>query len=339
MSLSDWGWNDYFAQVFTRGGFRGAPARVISESRGVCRLVAESGEYSAVSREHAVAGDWIAFDAPRSVVTAVLPRRTKISRKQAGREAAEQVLATNVDVIYIVTGLDKDFNVSRIERFLVLATATGASPVIVLNKIDVCTDVADRLADVDAVTGGLIPVFAISALESHSVVRLHGAMEHGQTAVLLGSSGAGKSTIVNALLGQPVQRTADVREHDSRGRHATTGRNLFRLAAGWLLIDTPGIRELEPWAPAAAVAEVFNDIEQIAASCRFRDCRHAGEPGCAVARAVAAGELAERRLLNYGKLKGELRRLERMQDARAQQEEKRAMKAMHRAMRQHYRLQ
>jgi ribosome biogenesis GTPase len=322
MSLEAWGWNEYFdARLSAK--WCGKPARVVFASRGVCRLSEDDRAIAAPPGMEPVAGDWVVYDPTAARVMELLERRTRISRKAAGAPLREQVLAANVDVLFIVAGLDGDYNLRRLERYLVMARQSGTAPVIVLNKSDLCEDALARLGEVDRLTVGVDPVVLVSALDAGSLMQLHRFIEPGQTGVLVGSSGAGKSTIVNALLGEEAQRTCGVRADDSRGRHTTVGRHLFRLPAGWLLIDTPGLRELSPWAPAEAVAQVFEDIEQAAAHCRFRDCRHQGEPGCAVAEAVARGQLDGGRVENYQKLTNEVTELER----------KRRWKIIHKAVR------
>lgn len=325
MSLNAWGWNEYFEAEFSRSQLPGKPARVVFASRGVCRVAGE-GEETWVSThggEQPVTGDWIVYEPLAARAAGLLPRRTRISRKAAGGEVREQVLAANVDVVFLVTGLDADYNLRRLERYLVAVRQSGATPVVVLNKSDLCENALDRATEVDRLTLGAAPVVLISALEAGSAMQLHRYIEPEQTAVLLGSSGAGKSTIANALLGRAQQETRAVRDWDNRGRHTTTGRYLFQVPAGWLLIDTPGLRELEPWAPAAAVCAVFGDVEELAAECRFRDCRHGDEPGCAVRAAAANGRLDPARAENYRKLRDSTTALER----------KRRWKAIHRAMR------
>ncbi|MBI3684564.1 MAG: ribosome small subunit-dependent GTPase A [Acidobacteria bacterium] len=326
MKLSPLGWSEDFTR-----------ARIASETRGHYQLWTADGEYTARlpgawRDERPVAGDWVLWDPDTGLVEALLPRRTRISRKKAGRVWEEQVLAANVDVVFIVTALDHDFNLRRLERYLVAVEGGGAAAVIVLNKADLPDDLLVYMRQVDRLAPS-VPVLLMSALDRGSVAQLHRSVEPGQTAVLVGSSGVGKSTIVNSLLGGELQLTRAVREHDSRGRHATTSRQMFLLDAGWLLIDTPGLRELEPWAGPEAAAAVFEDIQTLAVQCRFRDCRHQGEPGCAVQAAVHTGEMDAVRLASFHKLERELARLERMSDVHAAREHKRKWKQIHKAMR------
>jgi len=229
-----------------------------------------------------------------------------------------------------VNGLDGDFNVRRLERYLILAAESGASPVVVLNKADVCEDVAARVALVAEVAGAA-PIVTVSATQG--VEPLLPFLSTGRTVALLGSSGVGKSTIVNRLLGQDRLRTAEVRESDSRGRHTTTHRELTALPGGGALIDTPGMRELQLWAGADAVDRAFDEIAVAAEQCRFRDCSHSGEPGCAVAAALKSGALSDERFASYRKLRGEARRHELMTDAVAAQAAKKRLKAIHKAFR------
>jgi len=314
VDLREFGWNRFFQDAFAPHIGALTPGRVASENRGHYLLWSSSGEHSAVlagalrdAGPAPVTGDWVGFDLASNRIHAVLPRRTTVSRRQPGRAVAEQVLAANVDVLFVVSALDGDFNLRRLERYLLAAHQSRAQPVIFLNKSDLAEDPIAHLRAAGRLAGG-VPVVPLSALDPASTAQLHSYVELGATAALIGSSGVGKSTIVNSLLGEQAQTTRSLCD-DGRGRHATTARQLFLLPQGWLLIDTPGLRELAPWVEPGAIGAVFADIELLAAGCRFRNCRHDGEPGCAVAEAVADGSLESGRLAGYHKLRRELVRL------------------------------
>lgn len=283
-----------------------------------------------------VVGDWVAariVGPDQAIVEAVLHRRTCFSRRAAGRREEEQPLAANIDLVFLVCGLDGDFNLRRLERYLTLAAESGAAPVVVLNKADVCDGLATQLAATTAVAGNA-PVVALSAREDEVLDGLTPYLATGRTVALLGSSGVGKSTIVNRLLGEDRLLTSEVRESDSRGRHTTTRRELLLLPHGGVLIDTPGMRELQLWAGRESVDRTFDEIAELASACRYADCTHSGEPGCAVAEALAAGTIQPERMQSYRKLLGEARRHEQMTDTLAAQEHKRKMKVLHRAARE-----
>lgn len=258
-----------------------------------------------------VIGDWVAY-APaggggnRARIEVVLPRRTKLSRKAAGERVEEQVVAANVDTVFVMMGLDDDFNLRRLERFLVVVWESGAEPVIVLNKIDLAADSASGAAEAARIGPG-VAVVSIGAKARVGLDRLSPWLVPGRTVALLGSSGVGKSTLVNALAGEELQTTGEVREHDRRGKHTTSFRRLLRLPSGALLVDNPGVREIQLWTAESGDEETFADVEEIAADCRFGDCRHESEPGCAVRAAVEEGRLEETRLASWRALRGELR--------------------------------
>jgi ribosome biogenesis GTPase len=318
-----------------------ALARVIGSQRDHYRLAAGSTEVAAepsgalwhrtpTRAEMPVVGDWVAVrmvGEGQAIVEAVLPRRTLFSRRAAGRAEDEQAIAANIDIVFLVTGLDGDFNPRRLERYLALAAESGAHPVIVLNKSDLCQDLPARIAETSAVSAGA-PVIPASTRAPGGLDELRSYLEPGVTIALLGSSGAGKSSIVNGLLGEERQRTHDVRESDSRGRHTTTSRELIQLPGGAAMIDTPGMRELQLWASQESIDAAFDEISELAATCRFRDCTHSGEPGCAV-----AGSVDDDRLASYQKLQREVRYHEILADPLAAQERKRKWKAIHKAAR------
>jgi len=283
-------------------------------------------------------GDWVVLapapDQGRATIRAILPRRSAFTRKVAGSRTLEQVIAANIDTVFLVVGLDGDFNPRRVERYALLAAESGAEAVAVLNKTDICADVAGRVAEVSAVAP-MLRVFALSARKREGLEALEAYLQPGRTVAFLGSSGAGKSTIINALVGHDLLRTREVREHDSRGRHGSSYRQLLILPGGGLVIDTPGMRELQLWEAGGRLTETFEEIERLADGCRFRDCRHRGEPGCAVQAAVEAGPLSEARLLSYRKLADELAHLAEKVDERARQERRRQHRIIQRAARRH----
>jgi ribosome biogenesis GTPase / thiamine phosphate phosphatase len=336
MNLEQFGWSDFFA----RQRAAGIPARVASACREQFVVWTESGAVDAqpsggLRFESALwpaVGDWVTLRENGLVIERVLERRTTLSRRQPGREANQQVLAANVDVVFIVSGLDRDYNPRRLERYLVVARESGAKPVIVLNKADLADELGFDLEEVvmrtRALAGEAI-VLPLSAMTDRSLETL--AAGPGQTAVMIGSSGAGKSTILNRLLGIEWQRTGAVRAGDDRGRHTTTTRELFMVPGGWLLIDMPGLRELQLWAADEAVHTGFHDIQALAEVCRFRDCTHSCEPGCAV---VSAG-IDEARLANYHKMQRELAFFKRKTNPELERQTRAGWKAVHKAVRRH----
>jgi ribosome biogenesis GTPase len=351
MHLRDLGWDDGFAHQFEpwAGKPHLQPGRVFITFNHICRVYVEGGELEAVvsgrikhraasSSELPVIGDWVVIRRQprerRGAIAAVLPRRTRFSRKVAGQVTAEQVVAANVNVIFIVMSLDMDFSVRRVERYLLLTRDSGAAPVVLLTKPDVSTDVAGQVSAVTALAGDT-PVHVLSPKLNEGIEQVLHYLTPGRTGALLGSSGVGKTTIINRLLGTDARRTKDVRAADSKGRHTTTNRELVMLPNGGLLIDTPGMRELQLWDAGTSVGGTFEDIEERAARCHFADCRHRDEPRCAVKAAVEDGELASDRLESYLKLQDELAFLTRQQDERAQIEVKRKSKTLAKAVRAH----
>jgi len=352
-TLEELGWNDFFKEAFApyaESGF--IPARVVAQlgldrvSTGQAELFADlsgklrhelKGPGGAASRP--VVGDWVAVRPPtgegRAMIHGILPRRSKFSRKVSGQRTDEQVVAANIDTIFLVSGLDGDFNPRRIERYLTAAWDSGASPVVVLNKLDRCADPETCLLEAEAIAMG-VPVHRVSAKTGEGVDALATYLRPGWTVSFLGSSGVGKSTLINRLLGREAQKTGDVREGDDRGRHTTTHRELFLAPGGGLLIDTPGLRELQLWEGDQGIETAFSDVEELAGQCRFADCRHQGEPGCAIVEALASGALTPERMESYRKLQGEIRQVHLRQDELARLEEKKKTKVMHKALRKSY---
>jgi len=333
------GWDDGWEAAFEPHRAEGlAPARVAVQHRGAYDLIGEEGEWRAPASTALVkadalpaVGDWVAVDRERGFVEAVLPRRTELSRKEVWQAAREQVLAANVDVAFLVQALPHDFNVRRLERYLAMAWESGALPVVVLTKTDLVEEVEPWVDEVEAVTLGSAPVVALSAITGDHLEDLRVYFDGNKTAVLLGSSGVGKSTVVNALVGELLLETREVREDDHRGRHTTTHRQLVVLPGGGIVLDTPGMRELQLW--DADLEQTFGDVEEIAAQCRFNDCAHNREPGCAVREALHDGTLSRERWDSYVKLQRELAALERRRNVLARKEELRTYKIRARAQR------
>jgi ribosome biogenesis GTPase len=347
MDLDELGWTAALAEAFVPHAGEGlVPGRVSLEHTHIYRVLTAEGEWlarvsgrlrhhAAARREFPAVGDWVALEPPATsgdaTIRAVLPRRSRFSRRAAGDPTEEQIVAANIDTVFLVAGLDGDFNPRRIERYLLVALDSGASPVIVLNKADLAEDAAAKTAEIRLLAAG-IPVHAVSCRSPASLEVLRQYLTRGQTGALLGSSGVGKSTIVNRLIGHDLLRTRDVRESDSRGRHTSTARQLVPLPGSGILIDTPGMRELQLWDAGEGMSGAFADIDALAEGCRFRDCRHRQEPGCAVRAATTAGELPHLRLDSYLKLQDEQAHQARQLDERAQLEEKRRSKTMTRAL-------
>ena len=329
MDLATIGWNAALEEEFAPFAEQGLiPARVARTHSATYQIYAKEGEltaeltgrmkHEATSRSELPAvGDWVAvqpnLEEGKGMVQAVLPRKSCFSRKEASVRTEEQVVAANVDTVFLVAGLDRDFNLRRLERYLVLALDSGASPVVVLNKADLCDELEVRVAEVEGIAFG-VPVHPISATEKEGLEPLFQYLGQGQTVALLGSSGVGKSTLINSLLGREVLAVGAVRADDQRGRHTTTHRELVPMPGGGVLIDNPGMRELQLWTDEEGLKETFEDVEALAGECRFRDCGHSGEPGCAVQRGLSDGTLDPKRFESYLKLQRELQHLAARQD-------------------------
>jgi ribosome biogenesis GTPase len=338
VTLREFGWSDQFAAAYQpwESKIDIQPGRVAIEFNQIFRIYVEGGEIDAITAgrlkhrargrvELPAVGDWVAIrkrpEEDRGVIMAVLPRRSAFTRRAAGDPTGEQVVATNVDVVFVVMGLDRDYNPRRLERYLVMARESGASPAIILTKPDLASDLSSQLNEVTTLAGDIV-VHVVNPKVGEGLEHLRQHLAPGRTAALLGSSGVGKSTIINRLVGTDVRRTQEVRPSDSRGRHTTTHREIVMLPDGGLIIDTPGMRELQLWDASESVKETFEEIEALAPDCHFGDCRHRDEPRCAVKAALAEGKISADRLESYLKVQEELAELARQQTERAWKEKR-----------------
>ena len=349
MNLQTLGWDEYFEDASAEFRGRGlVPARVVREHKARYEILGTGGArparvagrliHTASSRaDFPAVGDWVCVDGASddgpAIIRTILPRKSKFSRKVAGVETEEQVVAANIDKAVVVCAFGPELNPRRIERYLTLAWESGASPLILVNKADLCEDTAGTIASIDAVAVG-VPVLVASALRGTGLDTLRDHLKRGVTAAFLGSSGVGKSTIVNHLLGQAALQVGEVRARDGKGRHITTSRHLVLLESAGMIIDTPGMREIQLWAGEDGLEGGFEDVEQIARSCRFRDCTHRSEPGCAVKEAIEEGRLDAGRLKGYVKLRRELESLALRRDVRARLHEKSKWKKIAKLSRQ-----
>jgi ribosome biogenesis GTPase len=342
MSLKALGWKDFFQHQIQEQELDYIPARVYRQDVNRYHLLSAEGELTGtlLGRLHSSAtskaelptvGDWVLTspadqnDPTSVVIERNLDRFSKFSRKEAGEKFNEQVVAANIDTVFIVSGLDDNFNVNRIERYLLLAWSSGASPVVVLNKADLCADIEGKIEKLQSVAVG-VPTIPVSAHSGQGIDLLRPYVNPGHTVALLGSSGVGKSTIINALLGYERFETGEVRDSDSKGRHTTTFREMCTMQSGGLVIDTPGMREIQIWADEASLAQSFSDVDDYAVKCRFNDCEHNSEPGCAVQEAISKGHLDESRLTSFRKFGRELTHLIEKQDASARAGKKKERK-------------
>ena len=349
MDLTQLGWKpvlEAFFAEFRESGM--VPARVVREDRGYYRIRDVEGEWLAEvtgkfrheatrRADYPRVGDWVATERSEgdhtAQIHAVLPRFSAFSRKEAGKSDEEQVVAANIETVFLVSALDREYNLRRIERYLTLAWESGARPVVILNKRDLCSDVARFVEDVAAAAPG-VEIHAVSARIGEGIDELESYLIAGNTVVFLGSSGVGKSTLINRLLGTERQRTGEIREDDGKGRHTTTHRELIVLSNGAMVIDTPGLREIQLWIDDEGLQQAFEDVEEVARLCRFRNCLHEAEPGCAVREAVEAGKLDAARVNNYKKQRDEMARLARKQTLAGKMQEKSGGKQMGRLRKQ-----
>jgi ribosome biogenesis GTPase len=353
-ALQRWGWDATWTERFSVHALDGCvPGRISIEHKGLYHFHGPQGEgvgqvsgrlrHLASGRaDFPAVGDWVALrdssDAGPAVIEAVLPRTNKLSRKVPGDATQEQVLAANLDVLLLVTSLNRDLNSRRVERFLAAAALPACRPVMVLTKSDLCDSPGEIVEGLHARLGG-VPVHPVSALAGDGLDALATYLRGGRTAAMLGTSGVGKSTLLNRLLSMERQAVHPIREDDDRGRHTTTHRELVPLPWGGLLIDSPGIRELQLWAEGSDVDAAFEDITELAAGCPFTNCTHAHEPRCAVRRAIADGLLDEARYESYLKLRKELEYEEARTDPRAARERREQERRIHRQYQKQHRRQ
>ncbi len=321
MSLEKYGWDLNFENYYQNYQEKGLEVgRVVIEHKHMYRLITSAGEVlgeisgkmrfdSSGNGDYPAVGDWVVIslrpEERKATIHAVLPRKSKFSRKVAGTEIEEQIIAANFDTVFIVSSLNKDFNIRRIERYLTMAWESGGNPVILLSKADLCEDIEEKVLQLDAVAVG-VPIHVISSMDGRGYDELGEYQQPGKTIAILGSSGVGKSTLINKLAGEIILEVQEIREEDDKGRHTTTHRQLVLLKGGALIIDTPGMREFQIWDGKEGVQGIFADIEELATRCRFNNCKHRTEPGCAIMEAIEEGRLTKDRFKSYLKLQKEI---------------------------------
>lgn len=351
MDLKKLGWNDFIENHSRNYKDNNIlVGRICSEYKNSYKIFSENGELTAhISgrfrnnckslQDYPAVGDWVTFDLiqdeDKAIIQSVLPRKSKFSRKVAGNNTQEQIIAANIDTAFIVCALNYDFSLRRIERYLSLVWQSGANPVIILTKTDLCADLADKLTEVQSIAFG-IDIHSINNLTNDGIEGLYQHCKQGNTIVLLGSSGAGKTSLINNLLGEDKLKVQNLRKNIDKGRHTTTHRQMFFLTQGGLIIDTPGMRELQLWDAEEGVSSCFDDIETLAKNCRFNNCKHQNEPDCVVKEALENGNLDVKRFENYIKMQKELAYLSRKQNQYEAQHEKEKWKKISKQIKKLY---
>lgn len=342
MKLNKLGWNDFFEEYFNIEEDNNLTVgRISAEYRSYYDVITDIGEikgeisgklrYTAESKcDFPVVGDWVVInilDDDLAIINDVLPRKSLFKRKAPGNKFEEQILASNIDYIFLVTSLNQNYNLRRIERYVTISWESGAIPVVILSKSDLCDDIDSKIIEVESIAPG-VDIHAISGITGEGVDNLRKYISEGDTICLLGSSGVGKSTLVNRLIGTEVMNTGIIRLEDGRGKHTTTHRQMISVPEGGLIIDTPGIREIALWDGSEGIEETFKDVENLSLQCKFSDCKHKTEPGCAVLKAISEGILSSDRLESYKKLQREIQYMERKQNKKLQIEEKKKNKSV-----------
>ena len=342
-TLQELGWKEFFEQQCRETEF--SVGRVILQHKYLYRVMNEEGEWIAeptgkfmfeatMKKDFPAVGDWVLMttypNEGKAMIHKVLERKSVFMRQAARQSGSlkieDQIVASNVDYVFLVNALNHDFNLRRLERYLLLAYESGATPVVILTKRDLCDDIEEKLQQVESITFGAVPVIAVDNISGNGLEEVHELVTPGMTIALLGSSGVGKSTLLNALMGADVAATAGIREDDSKGRHTTTHRELFMLPTGGLVIDTPGMRELRVTGDDGMLESTFSDIEALITGCKFSDCTHGNEPGCKINEALDDGSLAYDRFNSYQKLQRELAYQKRRQRENEMIQEKRSQK-------------